>query len=119
MRLIDSAIHAYYVLDKPEMSDAEYDRLFRELQELEAKHPELRAPDSPTQRVGAEPASAFKKHRHLVPMLSLANAFDEAELAEWEDRNARLVPEVRSAGYTLEVKIDGAAVSLTYEKGVF
>src|SRR3989442_3490553 len=101
------------------MSDAEYDRLFRELQELEAKHPELRAPDSPTQRVGAEPASAFKKHRHLVPMLSLANAFDEAELAEWEDRNARLVPEVRSAGYTLEVKIDGAAVSLTYEKGVF
>ncbi len=118
-RLIERANSAYYVLDKPEMSDAEYDRLFRELQELEAQDPELRTPDSPTQRVGAEPATAFKKHRHLVPMLSLANAFNEAELAEWEARNARLVPEVRTAGYTLEVKIDGAAVSLTYEKGLF
>src|SRR5437773_802554 len=117
-RLIERANYAYYVLDKPEMSDAEYDRLFRELQELEAKHPELRTPDSPTQRVGVEPATAFKKHRHLVPMLSLANAFNEAELAEWENRNARLVPEVRTAGYALEVKIDGAAVSLTYEKGL-
>src|SRR5205809_5330669 len=77
------------------MSDAEYDRLFRELQELEVKHPELGTPDSPTQRVGVEPATAFKKHRHLVPMLSLANAFNEAELAEWENRNARLVPEVQ------------------------
>jgi len=118
-RLIERANSAYYVLDKPEMSDAEYNRLFRELQELEAQDPELRTPDSPTQRVGAEPATAFKKHRHLVPMLSLANAFNEAELAEWEARNARLVPEVRTAGYTLEVKIDGAAVSLTYEKGLF
>src|SRR5438034_503423 len=118
-RLIERANYAYYVLDKPEISDAEYDRLFRELQELEAKHPELRTADSPTQRIGAEPATAFKKHRHLVPMLSLANAFNEAELAEWENRNARLVPEVRTAGHTLEVKIDGAAVSLTYEKGLF
>jgi len=118
-RLIERANHAYYVLDKPAMSDAEYDRLFRELQDLEAKHPELRTPDSPTHRVGAEPAAAFQKHRHLVPMLSLANAFNEAELAEWENRNARLAPEVRAAGYTLEVKIDGAAVSLTYEDGVF
>src|SRR2546423_1129461 len=118
-RLLERANHAYYVLDKPDLSDAEYDRLFRELQELEAKHPELRTPDSPTHRVGAEPAEKFRKHRHLVPMLSLANAFTEAELAEWEDRNARLVPEVRTAGYTLEVKIDGAAVSLTYGEGVF
>jgi DNA ligase (NAD+) len=118
-RLIDRANYAYYVLDRPEMSDAEYDRLFRELQELEAKYPELRTPDSPTQRVGAEPAAAFRKHRHLVPMLSLANAFSEAELAAWEDRNARLVPEVRNAGYALEVKIDGAAVSLTYADGLF
>ncbi len=117
-RILERANHAYYVLDKPEMSDAEYDRLFRELQALEAAHPALRAPDSPTLRVGAEPAAGFKKHRHLVPMLSLANAFTEAELVEWEDRNARLVAEVRAAGYTLEVKIDGAAVSLTYEAGV-
>src|SRR5207244_12592861 len=78
-----------------------------------------RSPDSPTHRVGAEPAEKFRKHRHLVPMLSLANAFTEAELAEWEDRNARLVPEVRTEGYTLEVKIDGAAVSLTYGEGMF
>ena len=118
-RLLERANHAYYVLDKPELSDAEYDRLFRELQELEAKHPDLRTPDSPTHRVGAEPADKFRKHRHLVPMLSLANAFSEAELGEWEDRNARLVPEVRTAGYTLEVKIDGAAVSLRYGDGVF
>jgi len=118
-RLLERANHAYYVLDKPEISDAEYDRLFRELQELEAQHPELRTTDSPTHRVGAEPADKFRKHRHLVPMLSLANAFTEAELAEWEDRNGRLVPEVRTAGYTLEVKIDGAAVSLTYGDGVF
>ena len=87
-RILDRASNAYYVLDKPEISDAEYDRLFRELQDLEAKHPNLRTPDSPTLRVGAEPAAGFKKHRHLVPMLSLANAFTEAELAEWEERNA-------------------------------
>ena len=118
-RILERANHAYYILDKPEMSDAEYDTLFRELQDLEAKHPELQTSDSPTLRVGGEPAAAFRKHRHLVPMLSLANAFTEAELEEWEERNARLVPEVKTAGYTLEVKIDGAAVSLTYEDGVF
>ncbi len=118
-RLLERANHAYYILDRPEMPDADYDRLLRELQALEAAHPEFRTPDSPTHRVGAEPAPAFRKHRHLVPMLSLANAFDEAELAAWEERNARLAPEVKQAGYTLEVKIDGAAVSLTYEGGVF
>jgi DNA ligase (NAD+) len=117
-RILERANHAYYVLDKPELSDAEYDTLFRELQELESKHPGLQTPDSPTLRVGGEPATALRKHRHLVPMLSLANAFTEAELREWEERNARLVPEVTAAGYTLEVKIDGAAVSLTYEDGV-
>ena len=117
-RILERANRAYYILDKPEISDAEYDRLFRELQELEAKHAELRTPDSPTLRIGAEPADGFHKHRHLVPMLSLANAFTEAELAEWQERNARLVPEVKEAGYTLEVKIDGAAVSLTYEAGL-
>ena len=117
-RLIERANRAYYVLDKPEISDAEYDRLFRELQELEAAHPELRTADSPTLRIGAEPAEKFRKHRHLVPMLSLANAFTEAELVEWEERNARLLAEVKTAGYTLEVKIDGAAVSLTYDDGM-
>ncbi len=117
-RLLEQASHAYYVLDRPEMSDAEYDRLFQELQALEAEHPALRTPDSPTLRVGAEPSTAFRKHRHLVPMLSLANAFDEAQLAEWEARNERLVPGAGAAGYTLEVKVDGAAVSLTYDDGV-
>ncbi|HJQ65248.1 MAG TPA: NAD-dependent DNA ligase LigA [Gemmatimonadales bacterium] len=117
-RLLERANHAYYVLDSPEMSDAEYDRLFRELQALEAAHADLRTADSPTQRIGAQPSTAFRKHRHAVPMLSLANAFNEAELQAWEERNARLVAEVTSAGYTLEVKIDGAAVCLTYEDGV-
>ena len=116
--LLERANHAYYVLDQPEISDAEYDRLLRELSELEQAHPALRTPDSPTLRVGASPSTAFAKHRHAVPMLSLANAFSEAELAEWEARNARLVPDVAAAGFTLEVKIDGAAVSLTYENGV-
>jgi len=117
-RLLNRAVHAYYVLDAPEMSDAEYDRLFGELQALETQHPDLVAPDSPTHRVGAEPATALTKHTHLVPMLSLANAFDEAELAAWQERIARIAPDVVSAGYTLEVKIDGAAVNLTYRDGV-
>ena len=118
-RILERANQAYYVLDRPEISDAEFDRLFRELQALEASHPALKTTDSPTQRIGAEPSTAFTKHRHLVPMLSLANAFDEAELQAWEERNARLVPDVGSGGYTLEVKIDGAAVCLTYRDGVF
>ena len=116
---IDRANRAYYVLDAPEISDPEYDRLFRELQGLEESHPELRSPDSPTQRVGAPLASALAKWTHRRPMLSLANAFSPEELAAWEERNARLLPEVRKAGYTAEVKIDGAAVSLTYEEGRF
>jgi DNA ligase (NAD+) len=114
---IDRANHAYYVLDAPEISDAEYDRLFRELQALEEATPALRTPDSPTQRVGAPVASAFAKVTHRRPMISLGNAFSPEELAAWEERNARILPEVRTAGYTAEIKIDGAAVSLTYEQG--
>jgi DNA ligase (NAD+) len=114
---IERANHAYYVLDTPEIPDAEYDAYFRELQALEREHPELHSPDSPTRRVGAAVASAFTKHTHRHPMLSLANAFSPEELTEWEERNARILPEVRSAGYTAEIKIDGAAVSLTYEDG--
>ncbi|HSB56102.1 MAG TPA: NAD-dependent DNA ligase LigA, partial [Gemmatimonadales bacterium] len=117
--LIDRANRAYYVLDTPEVSDAEYDRWMVELKALEDKHPELRTPDSPTQRVGAEPSSALAKHTHRRPMLSLANAFSPEELQAWEDRNARITQDVRRAGYTTEVKIDGSAVSLTYEKGRF
>jgi DNA ligase (NAD+) len=118
-RLIDRANIAYYVHDAPEISDAEYDRLFRELRTLEAAHPELATPDSPTQRIGAEPATALRKHTHLRPMLSLANAFSDDELVDWEDRNARINGDARLGGYTTEIKIDGAAVNLTYARGRF
>ena len=114
---IDRANTAYYVNDAPEISDAEYDRLFRELQALEAAHPELQTPDSPPLRVGAIATGALPKHTHRRPMLSLANAFSAEEVSAWEERNARLTPEVRSGGYTTEIKIDGAAVSLTYQQG--
>src|SRR5690242_85134 len=93
---IERANRAYYVNDAPEITDAEYDRLFRELQALEAQHPELQSPDSPTQRVGAIAATALAKHVHQRPMLSLTNAFDADELAAWEERNARLAPEVKT-----------------------
>jgi DNA ligase (NAD+) len=116
---IERANYEYYVLDAPTQSDAEYDRLMRELKEIEEQHPTLRTPDSPTQRVGAEPQSQLTKHQHLVPMLSLGNAFNEDELAAWEERIVRIAgEEVRRAGYNCELKIDGAAVSLTYEDGI-
>lgn len=114
------ASHAYHVLDAPIMADAEYDRLFRELQELESAHPLLRTDDSPTQRVGAPAAEAFAKHEHLVPMGSLANAFDDAEVDAWHERAVRIAGDaVAGTGYSAELKIDGAAVSLTYRDGVF
>jgi DNA ligase (NAD+) len=116
-RLIERANQLYYIADQPEIVDAEYDRLFRELQALEAAYPELATPDSPTQRVGAGPTTALAKHAHRRPMLSLANAFDGEQLAEWEERNLRINPDVRGAEYTTEIKIDGAAVSLSYEDG--
>jgi DNA ligase (NAD+) len=117
--LLNRANYEYYVLDAPARSDAEYDRLLRELKALEERYPALRAPDSPTQRVGAEPASSLEKVRHLAPMLSLDNAFNADELRGWEERNARMAREVREAGYVCELKIDGAAVALRYEQGVF
>lgn len=116
-RLIDRANHLYYIDDAPELSDAEYDRLFRELQAIERDHPDLAVPESPTRRVGTEPASALTKHTHRRPMLSLANAFTPEELAAWEERNARINADVRTGGYAIEVKIDGAAVNLTYANG--
>ena len=117
---LTEASHAYYVLDRPAVKDAEYDRLFRELQALEAAHPELRAIDSPTRRVGTDVgASHLAKHTHLAPMASLDNAMSDEELAAWEDSAARLVGDaVRTSGYSCELKIDGAAISLTYERGV-
>ncbi|MHB1298453.1 MAG: NAD-dependent DNA ligase LigA [Gemmatimonadaceae bacterium] len=118
-RLIDRAAHDYYVLDKPSLSDAAYDKLFRELQSLERGHPELADADSPTSRVGAAVTeSHLAKHSHLVPMASLDNAFTEDELAQWDVRTRKLVGDALDRdGYCCELKIDGAAISLTYRDG--
>jgi DNA ligase (NAD+) len=117
---IEELNYHYFVLDSPLVDDAEYDRLFRELERLEEQYPELRTPDSPTQRVGAPPAEEFRTVVHRAPMLSLANAFGEEELEEFDARIKRFLgadaPE--SIEYVCELKIDGLAVSLTYERGI-
>jgi DNA ligase (NAD+) len=107
----------YYVHDAPEISDAEYDALFRELSALEAKHAELATPDSPTQRVGAKPARAFGEVHHRVPMTSMDNAFSDEDAREW-DRRCTSALERDRLSYVAEPKFDGASVSLRYEKGV-
>ncbi len=109
--------HLYYVLDAPEVTDSEYDRLTRELNALEAAYPDLVTPDSPSQRVGAAPASEFGEVRHAVPMLSLDNAFSQEDLESF-DRRVREKLEVEAVEYTAEPKLDGLAISLRYEKGV-
>jgi DNA ligase (NAD+) len=114
--LIDRANRQYYVLDNPEITDAEYDALFRELVELETEHPELVTPDSPTQRVGGPPSDAFAKVTHRTPMLSLANAFERDEVREFDKRVHRALGDV-PAEYVTELKIDGLAMSLLYEQG--
>jgi DNA ligase (NAD+) len=114
--------HRYYVLDDPEIGDEQYDALLDELRAIEADHPELRAPDSPTQRVGAPPLERFEQVEHAEQMLSLANARDEDELRAWETRIRnhlkRLDISAAQFSYTTEPKIDGLAISLTYENGV-
>lgn len=110
--------HRYYVLDEPSVSDAEYDRLFRELQELEAAHPELVVPDSPSQRVGASPLAEFAPAPHRQPMLSLNNAF-AADEVEAFDRRVREGLGLEDVEYAVEPKFDGLAISLIYENGKF
>ncbi|MCC6608874.1 MAG: NAD-dependent DNA ligase LigA [Burkholderiales bacterium] len=117
-REIDEHNYRYYVLDAPTISDAEFDRLFRELQQLEAEHPELASADSPTQRVGGAPLAAFASVAHRVPMLSLNNAFDEEEVLAF-DRRVREGLEREQIEYDCEPKFDGLAVSLVYERGMF
>lgn len=117
-RLISRYNVQYYVLDSPQIPDAEYDRLFRELQTLEQQFPDLITPDSPTQRVGAPVSDAFAPVAHHRPMLSLANAFNEEELTAWA-RRVQAALGTRRVEYVCELKIDGAAVSLTYERGRF
>jgi DNA ligase (NAD+) len=106
--------HLYYVLDAPEISDTEYDALINELKRIEAAHPELLTPDSPTQRVGGKPAEGFKKVRHSRPMLSLDNAYTPEELAEW-DRRVRELAGKLPVEFTSELKLDGLSVALHYE----
>jgi DNA ligase (NAD+) len=113
---IDHHSYRYYVLDSPEIPDAEYDRLMRELQDLEARYPELVTPDSPTQRVGAGPLPEFGEVVHEVPMLSLGNAFSEQEVLDF-DRRVRERLGVDEVEYAAETKLDGLAVSLLYEDG--
>lgn len=108
--------YRYYVLDDPEIPDSEYDRLLRELQALEQKHPELITSESPTQRVGAQPLSAFSEIKHLQPMLSLNNAFDEQEVTDF-DRRANDKLRLKHIVYAAEPKLDGLAISLLYENG--
>ncbi|MBM3113145.1 NAD-dependent DNA ligase LigA [Pseudomonas arcuscaelestis] len=122
---LDQHNHRYYVLDEPSVPDAEYDRLFNELKALEAEHPELVTPDSPTQRVGGAPLSAFSQVRHEVPMLSLGNAFEENDLREFDRRVVEgldlpagdLFGDAAVVDYSCEPKLDGLAVSLLYRDG--
>jgi DNA ligase (NAD+) len=121
-RLLERHNHLYYVLDDPEIGDDTYDALLSELRELEQEHPQLRTPDSPTQRVGAPPLERFEQVEHHEPMLSLGNARNEEELRAWENRLAnhlkRLDIAASEFSYTTEPKIDGLAITLTYEDGV-
>ncbi|MEW6185235.1 MAG: NAD-dependent DNA ligase LigA [Thermodesulfobacteriota bacterium] len=109
--------YRYYVLDDPEISDAQYDRRLRELADLEARHPEWITPDSPTQRVGAQPSEKFQTVSHSIPMLSLENGFDFEEVREFDLRLKRFLKDEREIEYTAEPKMDGLAIELIYDKG--
>jgi DNA ligase (NAD+) len=114
---IEAANHAYYVLDSPSLADGEYDRLMQELRALEAAHPELVTPESPTQRVGAAPSERFAPVRHRVPMLSLANAFSLEDLHAWYE-HARDRAGREPGPFVVEPKVDGLAISLLYADGM-
>jgi len=109
--------YRYHVLNEPLITDGEYDRLLRELLELEAEHPQYARADSPTQRVGSDLSGDFPKVKHPAPILSLANAFDLADLNQWEERNLRLLPSGSQLSYVLQPKLDGLAIVISYENG--
>lgn len=137
---LQKASYAYYALDNPIMEDAVYDRLYRELQDLEQQYPSLISPDSPTQRVGERPATAFVSLQHKISLYSLENAFNLAEFATWQERWQRVVSPEKpgfyvgsggeanisqrnpvsgsGGGYVCELKIDGSALALSYENGL-
>ena len=110
--------YRYYVLNDPVIADADYDRLYHELRQLEDEHPELITADSPTQRAGSDLTEGFPKVRHPSPVLSLSNAFSADDLLAWEERNQRLLPADTQPDYVLEPKLDGLSVVLTYERGL-
>ena len=116
-RLLTDASYRYYVLDQPTLEDAVYDKLYRELQELEAAHPDLVLLESPTQRVGAQPASVFTSVKHNIALYSLENAFGDADLDKWQERWQR-IEDGATFSYLCELKIDGNSMALTYENGV-
>src|SRR5262249_37309898 len=116
-RLINHHNYLYYIEARPEISDREFDKLLSELQKLEADHPELVTPDSPTQRVGGQPIAGFKTVRHRQPMLSIDNTYNAGELREFDRRVRKLLPG-ETVTYVVELKIDGVAISLTYEDGI-
>jgi len=110
--------YRYYVLDDPTVSDAEYDRLMKKLEEWETKYPQYITPASPTQRVGVEPVAGFVPVKHITPLLSLANAFSAEELQSFDKRIKKLIPQ-QKLEYVVELKIDGLAVALVYEDDIF
>ncbi|MES1165939.1 MAG: NAD-dependent DNA ligase LigA, partial [Verrucomicrobiota bacterium] len=112
---IEHHTYRYYVLDAPEVSDAEFDRLLRELRDLEQRHPELLTPDSPTQRVGGNVSDLFAPVRHSARLLSLDNVFDDEELVAWRDRVVKGLG--REPTYVGEPKIDGVSIAVAYERG--
>ena len=117
-QLLQRAAHAYYVLDAPEMEDSVYDRLYRELLELEAAHPELITPDSPSQRVGGAPAAGFSSVEHRIGLLSLDNAFNPGDLEAWYSRLLKVLDRTGDLAMVGELKIDGNALALSYEQGL-
>src|SRR5436309_1044553 len=109
--------HLYYVLDTPEIDDFAYDALMNQLKALEAEHPDLITPDSPTQRVGGKPKEGFLKVPHSRPMLSLDNAYNEAELRAWADRVTNALASTETVQYVCELKLDGLSLALQYVPG--
>lgn len=110
--------YLYHVLDRPDISDSAFDALKNELEGLELKFPEFITPDSPTQKVGGEPLDKFEKFTHFVPMLSFNDAFNDKEMEDWAKRNEKIVKDSNKHGYYCELKIDGLAMELVYEKNV-
>jgi DNA ligase (NAD+) len=117
-RRLNDHSYRYYILNAPAVTDAEYDRLYHELVALEAAHPEVITPDSPTQRAGSDLSGDFEKVAHPAPILSLSNCFNEDDLRAWEERNRKLLSSGITLDYTLEPKLDGLTVVITYEDGV-